>query len=804
MPMKCPKCQNETVVVGAFNICPEHGPVKNSPTPVTERAAPDQDALKTAILRLPTVLAMPISEYIEETNPVLRLWHICEITELGLRMLLIIGIAEHGKSLPDALLRELSDRIERPTMGSWLGMAQAVANHLPVTTLNPELRETVEKLAVLIGNQASSPDSGCLSLRNLLAHGGGMRKSVAENYLAEWSPRFIEIINALSWLSDCCIAGRDRQGQLHILKGPDPQDHTDDASLMAIPTGGQPDQLLLIRGGRNLILWPLGRYATTGTSDQGGDKQDKCPQLYIRRGEVRLQYLNFGGDGAVSDSDASALDTFLELFTVKAQAPSTTEYSVPGFDGEFSKEASRRIGRECELEMLGMAIHEMRGGLLWLGGVAGMGKSCLIASAVVEIQAQPPEGAVVLAYRFRASDNRCFRETFLRFAIERLEPWDGLVPREKDLPETTSPIDRLKDCLARVQSGRRTLFVLDGLDEIVERDANFVREVILPLASDHAGFICVGRPERGIPEVFRQAGAREPFPEGLPPMAQDDVRAMLVARTEGPLRKRLIKRDKEAGDRIINPFIERVTKLSEGLPLYVNYVIGDVLAGKIAPEAEGQLPAGLHAYHEELLRRCAIGDLQAVVTPMVAMLAVAYEPLTAEVVAALLVRRGVMRDPDVQLVGRGLVALASMIRRAPNADGEDGYTLYHASLREHILASEGMRHTVGATQTALADAALKPSGDAADKYLYRHGITHLQETNRHDEALRVLTNFDYLMARLRALSDPEGISGLLADWETNAKGVLDASQRLWEAKECLPEPLTRVRHSFGIGLPVRQ
>jgi hypothetical protein len=92
-----------------------------------------------------------------------------------------------------------------------------------------------------------------------------------------------------------------------------------------------------------------------------------------------------------------------------------------------------------------------------------------------------------------------------------------------------------------------------------------------------------------------------------------------------------------------------------------------------------------------------------------------------------------------------------MIRRAPNADGEDGYTLYHASLREHILASEGMRHTVGTTRKTLADAAQKPTGDIAENYLYRCGVRHIQDDGRRDDALHLLTDFDYVMTRLQKL-----------------------------------------------------
>jgi hypothetical protein len=35
--------------------------------------------------QMPSVLAIPLQEYIDETNPVLKLWHACDVVELTLR-----------------------------------------------------------------------------------------------------------------------------------------------------------------------------------------------------------------------------------------------------------------------------------------------------------------------------------------------------------------------------------------------------------------------------------------------------------------------------------------------------------------------------------------------------------------------------------------------------------------------------------------------------------------------------------------------------------------------------------------------
>src|SRR5205823_11112764 len=224
----------------------------------------------------------------------------------------------------------------------------------------------------------------------------------------------------------------------------------------------------------------------------------------------------------------------------------------------------------------------------------------------------------------------------------------------------------------------------------------------------------------------------------------------------GTRRRQLLKNDQEAGAQIINPFVERVAQAAQGMPLYVTYVVGDILSNRFGLlDAGERLPPSLAVYHEELLRRCAVGTLHQVVTPLAATLATAHEPLTPAVLAILLHRRTLVPEGErgVQLVYQGLSALASMVRRALTPEGTEGYTLYHHSLRQHMCDSMTTHDAVDLARQALSQAALHVRDDAAAPYLYRQGITHLLETGRIDDACGLLTNFAYLMARLRTLVD---------------------------------------------------
>ena len=67
---------------------------------------------------------------------------------------------------------------------------------------------------------------------------------------------------------------------------------------------------------------------------------------------------------------------------------------------------------------------------------------------------------------------------------------------------------------------------------------------------------------------------------------------------------------------------------------------------------------------------------------------------------------------------------------------------------------------------ALVEAAQNPTGDAAEKYLYRCGVRHLLDAGRRNDALRILRDFDYVMARLQRLGGgADSAAGYYRDWD---------------------------------------
>ena len=247
---------------------------------------------------------------------------------------------------------------------------------------------------------------------------------------------------------------------------------------------------------------------------------------------------------------------------------------------------------------------------------------------------------------------------------------------------------------------------------------------------------------------MHRLAAERVFPEGLPPMNEDDVRAMFMEKL-GPLqRKKLIAKEQDEAGNLQSPFIHQVTERAGGLPLYVVYAIGDVLNGTYRVlDGEENLPPSLDAYHAKLIEKLGIGALHEILTPLAAGLAVAREPLSQREIFQLLISMNRMEKDEEELLDRALLALSGMLSTAPDPEGEIGYRLFHQSLKEHILQNQEMEGPVKRAKRAFADLAENSDPPPELKnYLLRCGIDHLLEVDRKQEAEQLLLDLDHLYA----------------------------------------------------------
>ena len=714
---------------------------------------------------LPTLLASSLRELETEHDPFHKLWAVCDLVENTLRLLATAGIAEHerDKELPSGLTKEIAEGLQRPTMGIWFSIANAVARHAPANSVLPALLGTVNSVDKLLKK------NGLSELRNRLAHGAFNRRGDSQGYWEQWEPLIRTwVAEHLAWLADTAFITVDEAGQRFLMRGEFGEEQ--DSGLWPVPQSAPPSSAWLCVGQTALHLGPLAESEPDGLH----------PLVYMRGDKVRLQYLRLGhGTTEFQDSTPEAMKRFRQRFRLDAA------HESPGLRGEIRKEAARRVGRQAELEKVLAAIRAPGAGSLWLGGPAGSGKSCLMAAVMQELDDHPVPDICFVPYRFRAGDGRCNQLQFLLQVAESIGRSACLKTTEKAEPQrgrTGSSVSDIQDLLKLLRPGASVLLVLDGLDEIAAVDRGFARVVLQPLHLSGVRIVGAGRPEAGLPELFAGFGAAEPYPAGIPPLAEEDTRAMILQAIDGnrELRKRLFARDTERRDQIQNDFIRAIVKQSEGSPLYVNYVIGDLCAGLIGPENELRLPPRLNGYHDRLIERLSVGDLQAVTTPCVVLLAEAKESLSVSELAALLCRRGVLAAPDQTLVERAIAYLSSMIRNRDTRDGEDTYTLFHHSLRQHILGRPDLQHQVTLTRRLLVEAAQQPWGDAAEVYLLRHGVAHLVENDQCDRALGLITDFDFLMRRFQRLdSTGQAAEGWYRDWDL-----------VWQNTPVAGEPLT--------------
>lgn len=737
--------------------------------------------------RLPSVLAIPIAEYQAERDPLLRLWHLCDSVELTLRTMVALSVGDwlrvSGNQLPEVLRADLSSRIEQPTLGKWRGMALALTKRVPHGTLleplYPYVRTQLDP--VLSGGEAGATiETSLIELRNRLAHGGGMSRGVAERLLGIHADGIDQVFGQLDWLYDVALwAGPGQMvGPTTGVRRAQTPERMAQAAAAAM-VARRPEAVAAVVGDNALTLWPFIQYGVpTATSSQSSVATRPVPLMYARRGEVRLLLTPLGSEEvALAEAREAALPELQALVHREVKVKVTWE--VTGFESEWRRDANHVVGRRDELAALRDAIDAERTGALWVTGPAGIGKSFLSAKLITDLLAIDDSDRLILPFRFKVGDPRCSRDRFLRFAVERLTRWLG-APKAKP---NRSQHKQLSSLLADLAPDQKVVVVLDGLDEIAAVDRAFAEEVPLAL-SDRAMWVCAGRPEKVLTDVMTPDACTHVFPEGLPGLTPADARAMLLDKI-GPLSKRLLEHDVDEGEGVVNPFVDRVVENAAGLPIYVAYVIGDVLSGRLrALDGDERLPPSLGAYHAELLRRAPVGSMHQILTPLVVTLAVAREALTADVLHAILVRRTLVTDDAAgrELVGQALAAASSMIRRVPG-EHDDGFALFHLSLREHICTTPTATIAVATARDAIANAVMQFAEgreDAATDYLYHQGIAHLIAADRAGDGARLLSTFDYLMARVDHAGDGR-LTDLLADLVAVERALADESSGEFDA-----------------------
>jgi lipoprotein NlpI/predicted negative regulator of RcsB-dependent stress response len=751
--------------------------------------------------RLPSLVAIPLRDYLWEAHPVLRLHRLCDAVEILVRFLMIAALGEVRRlsgtgPLPARLLRAFQPNIERPTLGRWRDMLGAAVTELAdeKDLVLPELpdfvrRELAPALRATITveregrkeRRDAGPTESVLIVRNDLVHGLAMTATAAQTLLNQWAPWLDGLLHKLAFLErvDVCVVTDHAVTRLvgaSVARGSEIAAHN-------IP----PDRLQQLQRhvivwerqqaaapeARFLDLWPLCNYGHGEVQDLERARQPRAesPLMYFRYEQDRLLYAALGVDLPRAElSDEAVVQQFRGLFRLAARSDSDASKTFD-FEEEIRRDSDALVGRRAEIAACKQAIREVTsgvGGVLWIGGAAGIGKSFLMARLAADLG--NAAYTCRIAWRFKARDvATCNRYAFFRHAVERLAAFIDRpdIGPERDPRELGRQFVALLDYASRLparpQPARVCIF-LDGLDAIAAADPEFLK---LPFEVTRPGltWVCAGQPTDPITRAFEPARCRIVFPAGLPAMSDEDIRAMLVDDT-GSLKYELLRRDSETIDAhtgetaVNNPAVRAVCDRAAGLPLLVHFVTQDLVSGRFTFEKlESQLPPGLEAYYDDLLRRLNVpfGELQPVLTPLVTAIAWAKAPVDEDTLQLLLRHRKVVPADNAQaraLLRRALGAVRMMIRPVPG--GTDNtislWEPYHDDLKTYICRDPSS--IIGAQNTLALEAYCEltgdwraiPAGHPALAYLLRHGPEHLIAAGDWQRLVALIRDKDFLQA----------------------------------------------------------
>ncbi|HEY1050030.1 MAG TPA: ATP-binding protein, partial [Prosthecobacter sp.] len=504
------------------------------------------------------------------------------------------------------------------------------------------------------------------------------------------------------------------------------------------------------------------------------------PQLYCRFMEQRQTAAYTVTSGGISWSEhgnpvASSLAEFLGFFKPAEKATAhgaadavheAWQRNRYDFDDVADLAPKELVGRKPALEAATAWAREQAaaGGVLWVGGDPGMGKSAFMARLARQLTSRtvthagetpPPAtrftGLKVLSYFFRNGDARCHPDRFFEAATLRLE----LILQQK-LPHQRNarPKERFAAAMETWMQSKRDaeplVFLLDGMDELVRQHPT---EWNIPSSFQCAGclWVCAGRNEASLVELRNFAGrqlwleklseadVREYLDRELRPDVRRDFHIKEGASATGVDSQDAGLSAREARARA-NPLVRVVAERSKGLPIYLELLVDQLNQGERHLGGLDRLPDGLNAYYEELLEAEQVNDIKHVLIDLVCVLAWARQPLTKGVLTELL-----KEFPEYQVepvIDAALKAGSALIVPRRTRAGEQTWSLYHESFREFLRQSNKVVARRSAMQHRILEWCRKWP-QHRHRYALLYFAEHLLEAGRHDELYELARNQDF-------------------------------------------------------------
>jgi recombinational DNA repair protein (RecF pathway) len=781
--MQCPECGQEMQRLNRFWVCEAHDPPVSISIQTTQTRT--EHAYSELCSQLPTPLAVPIDEFgrildtISQWQAYRALWAMVDAAELITRFIAIVAmldVRQQTGEIPEPLRKVLVNLLERPTFGAWREIAQVALRLLKRGSFVEELLAFWEEHWEPLLN-GDSAENSLLELRNMMAHTSRFRDEDAQRLLEAHRERFGDAIMQLKfWSRYRLVAILSKERPIRLQGTPHPQHWTLPEEQDPLPhqlLEREETVALAPDDQRFLELFPLQLYNPLLVyRDNSLVALDNRPALmvYMRYNRQRqlLEYTALAPDYAFSQQQLR--DAFNELFPLsewrrelEQQQAARTEWEQEGyhFRDLIDSLTEELYGREAHLEQVKQRLQQYRqsGGVLWIGGRPGVGKSALMAKLAKDLQGD--SRVVLVPFFFRSGDHRCGADRFYRAACLRLAEQLRITferkPNQRYADLFSEVMQRVSDALP---NDKTVIFLLDGLDEGVRHEPD-LPEIPLRYQSPRVVWICAGRREESLRALWDNEKTQKLWGDGeLPPLTHDDIRAWLQNELER-LRYELFELDRLDGDELRNKFIEELTLRSEGLPLYVRMVIEDLKTRQFTVRDGDRLPQGLERYYDHLLERPGVGDVELVLTEVLTLLSWAQEPLAQQTIIDILVQTrsapqsGQFVHEFSQLVNKVLEFGHTTLVQRTTPEGEWGWTLYHDSFREFLRTSERVKMTRRYMQHALLTWCAQWQTHKSP-YALRHYAEHLREANEVAQLYALARDEAFAQAQIEGVpNDPD-------------------------------------------------
>ena len=325
---------------------------------------------------------------------------------------------------------------------------------------------------------------------------------------------------------------------------------------------------------------------------------------------------------------------------------------------------------------------------------AGLGKSTFLAQLVRErnwihhfVEEAPGGDGVIPARRSLAA------QLVRAYELDDLEYAGNVLSDEAS--SRPDYLARLMRAAAERRSGEPIVVVVDGLDQAGVRPGENVLGLprVLP---DGVFVVCSTRP--GPLDLHVETRRKLVTIEPLAPENREDLREFITRVSDMPAVRAALSRSDYDRRHVIDALAEK----SEGLWIYVHYLVEDLERGTLALDLD-DLPVGLSRYYYDFWRRWQSsheGAWRSEHLPLLATLAVVQSSLTLELLGAFAGTNGEPEVPD-----RWLPFLAVDWAAQPR------YRLYHRSLADYV-ANGSEIESYGEADRLFADELRRAADDA--------------------------------------------------------------------------------------------